>query len=52
MFALVPVIVLLGGISVGAFDIDTDQLDQFSVDKSELQMSSEEIAALDPFPYE
>ena len=54
MFAIVPVIVLVGGLSVGAFDdVDIASLgvtDDIYVQQSEMDMSAKDIAALEAFP--
>ncbi len=56
MFALVPIIILAGGLSVGAFDetgfVDANTTNQYMVvEKAEIDMNVLEIAALEPFPY-
>lgn len=54
MFAIVPVIILAGGLTVGAFDdVDITSLgvtEDIYVQQSELDMSAKDIAALEPFP--
>jgi hypothetical protein len=54
MFAIIPVIVLAGGMSIGAFDdVDMSSLgvtDDIYVQQSEMDMSAQDIASLDPFP--
>lgn len=54
MLAIVPILILAGGLTVGAFNatpLDQDN-HQVAQEKNEMTMTAEEIAALEPFPYE
>jgi|SaaInl4_200m_RNA_FD_contig_31_1156817_length_341_multi_90_in_0_out_0_1 hypothetical protein len=54
MFAIIPVIILAGGMSVGAFDdVNITSLgvtDEIYVQQSEMDMNAHDIAGLEPFP--
>jgi hypothetical protein len=50
MLAIVPVIIMAGGLSIGAFNNDVDVTDEAFTDNIEMNMSANEIASLEPFP--
>ncbi|MFK5984743.1 MAG: hypothetical protein QM479_04885 [Pseudomonadota bacterium] len=52
MFAIVPIIILAGGLSVGAFDDSNldNSTAEMTYEKSELTLTIQEVAALEAFP--
>ncbi|MFK5894938.1 MAG: hypothetical protein QM504_17105 [Pseudomonadota bacterium] len=50
MLAIIPIIILAGGLSVGAFDNTFEESDMNFADNVEMNMSATQIASLEPFP--